>query len=157
MYQESQRKNSNATRPVANHMSLEGSPGTGKTTVANMLSQILYHLNMVQQNKVVIVQRPDLVGEYVGESAQKTRRVVNSAKGGVLFVDEAYRLSYGGSQDFGKEAIDELMRDMEAGDPLVIFAGYPTEMQNFKQANDGLQRRIRHTFRMAVPHGDGAL
>ena len=148
MYQESQRK-SQPNRMTPNHMLLEGSPGTGKTTVAQMLGQILYHLGVIRSNKVVTVQRGDLVGQYVGWTAARTRQVVNSAKGGILFVDEAYRLSSQGGVDFGREAIEEIMKDMESGDPLAIFAGYPADMNQFLQTNAGLSRRIRHTFQLA--------
>ncbi|CAJ1452345.1 unnamed protein product [Effrenium voratum] len=150
MYQQSQGK-PRAEQPWPNHMILKGNPGTGKTTVARMLGKILCHLGITQTDKLVEVQRADLVGEYVGHTAPKTRSVINSAKGGILFIDEAYRLTPRGTggNDFGKEALEEIMRDMERGDPLVIFAGYQDEMEALKGANRGLERRIRHEFQMA--------
>lgn len=89
------------------------------------------------------------MGQHVGSTAPKTRKAINAAKGGVLFVDEAYRLTGHGSQDFGPEAVEEIMKDLDDGDPVVIVAGYEDRMQRFFEANPGLRRRFRHFFRFA--------
>ena len=126
------------------HFVFRGNPGTGKTTFARLVGKLLADCGVVAKNKVVEVQRSDLVGEYVGSTAQKTRKVIEQAKGGVLFIDEAYTLSVpGSSKDFGTEAIEEIMRNMNDGDPCVIVAGYPAEMEDFLATNPGLARRFK--------------
>ncbi|EGB03716.1 hypothetical protein AURANDRAFT_72668 [Aureococcus anophagefferens] len=127
-------KKRKAARVSAPHMVFRGSPGTGKTHAARLISQLLKELGYVHGD-IVEVQRADLVAGYVGQTALKTRAVINRAKGGVLFVDEAYALTPGTSaaagRDFGAEAVQELMRDLTSGDPVVILAGYPREMERF--------------------------
>lgn len=125
-----------------------GNPGTGKTTVARIVGSILYQKGVISQNKFIEVSRSDLVGGYIGHTAIKTKEVLESALGGVLFIDEAYTLSSGGANDFGKEAIDEILKFMEdhRRDIVIIFAGYTKEMAEFLEMNSGLRSRIPTTF-----------
>ena len=128
----------------------EGNPGTGKTTIARLMGEIFHAMGIVEKGHVIEVDRSSLVGQYVGETAQKTDKLIQDAMGGILFIDEAYTLvKKGGSgQDFGQEAIDILLKRMEdkKGDFVVIVAGYPKEMQNFVESNPGLKSRFNHTF-----------
>ncbi len=128
----------------------EGNPGTGKTTIARLMGEIFYAMGIVKKGHVIEVDRSSLVGQYVGETAQKTDKLIEDAMGGILFIDEAYTLvKKGGSgQDFGQEAIDILLKRMEdkKGDFVVIVAGYPKEMQTFVESNPGLKSRFNHTF-----------
>ena len=129
------------------HMSFTGRPGTGKTTVAEKMSQILHRLGYLRKGHVVIVTRDDLVGQYVGHTAPKTREMIKRAQGGVLFIDEAYYLyKPGNERDYGAEAIEILLQDMERqrGDFVVIFAGYKQEMETFYESNPGLKSRVSH-------------
>ena len=131
------------------HLCLMGNPGTGKTSVARLYAEILHRSGVLPTNQVVEVQRQDLVGRYVGHTAPQTRACINKAKGGVLFVDEAYRLSGAGSEkDFGLEAIETLMEDLTTGDPVLVIAGYPAEMEHFLEVNPGLERRIETKWRL---------
>lgn len=126
------------------HMVFRGNPGTGKTTVGRILARMLYSSGVTKSDRFVEVQRQDLVGEFIGQTAPKTREKVESARGGVLFVDEAYRLSNAGcGNDFGREAIEELMAAMNSA-VVIILAGYPAEMDSFVETNPGLFRRVRH-------------
>lgn len=126
------------------HMIFTGNPGTGKTTVARIIAQILKELKVVSKGHLVEVTREDLVEGYIGQTAKKTRNVIEKAKGGILFIDEAYTLSRGGQQDFGKEAIDTLVKAMEdyRHDLVVILAGYTKEMEEFLKTNSGLRSRF---------------
>ena len=129
------------------HMSFTGRPGTGKTTVAIRISQILHRLGYLRKGHVVTVTRDDLVGQYVGHTAPKTREMIKRAQGGVLFVDEAYYLyKPGNERDYGAEAIEILLQDMEKqrSEFVVIFAGYKDRMQEFYQSNPGLSSRVAH-------------
>ena len=129
------------------HMSFTGRPGTGKTTVAKRISQILHRLGYLRKGHVVTVTRDDLVGQYVGHTAPKTREMIKRALGGVLFVDEAYYLYKSDNErDYGAEAIEILLQDMERqrSDFVVIFAGYKDRMASFYQSNPGLSSRIAH-------------
>lgn len=130
------------------HSLFLGNPGTGKTTVARIVGEVLYQKGIISQKKFIEVSRSDLVAGYIGQTAKKTREVLESALGGVLFIDEAYSLSQGSENDFGKEAIDEILKFMEdhRKDMVIIFAGYTKEMSAFLQMNSGLASRIPHTF-----------
>lgn len=132
------------------HMVFLGNPGTGKTTVARLISQILYNLKYIKQNKLIEVSSKDLVAEYVGQTAPKTMAVIEKALGGVLFVDEAYSLastSGGQNNAYNEEAIATLIQAMEnyRDNLVVIFAGYTKEMQAFLNANSGIVSRIGYT------------
>src|SRR5690606_26530460 len=95
------------------HMLFKGNPGTGKTTVARKLATLFKEMNLLSKGHLIEVERADLVGEYIGQTAQKTRKLIQQALGGILFIDEAYALARGGEKDFGKEAIDTLVKQME--------------------------------------------
>lgn len=123
-----------------------GNPGTGKTTVARMYAQKLYELGFIKENKLVEIVPNDLTGEYVGHTREKTREILDEAKGGILFIDEAYLLytsNYSkGQNPFMEEALVELVKYLEDPQNVVIFAGYPNEMHNIYKANPGLKSRI---------------
>lgn len=126
------------------HMLFKGNPGTGKTTVARKLAKLYYEMNLLSKGHFIEAERADLVGEYIGQTAQKTRSIIQKALGGVLFIDEAYSLARGGEKDFGKEAIDTLVKHMEdhQNDFVLILAGYPHEMERFLRLNPGLKSRF---------------
>lgn len=126
------------------HMIFRGNPGTGKTTVARLISRLFKEMEVLQKGHLIECERADLVGEYIGHTAQKTRDQVKKALGGVLFVDEAYSLARGGEKDFGKEAIDALVKAMEdhKNEFILILAGYRHEMDWFLQTNPGLRSRF---------------
>ena len=132
------------TRPSL-HMSFTGPPGTGKTTVAERMSRILHGLGYLRKGHVVTATRDDLVGQYIGHTAPKTREMLKKAMGGVLFIDEAYYLYRPENErDYGAEAIEILLQMMEANrdDLVVIFAGYKERMNIFYQSNPGLSSRV---------------
>lgn len=126
------------------HMVFKGNPGTGKTTVARIVAKMLQQMGVLNKGHLIEVERADLVGEYIGHTAQKTRELVKKALGGVLFIDEAYSLARGGEKDFGKEAIDTLVKAMEdmKNQFVLILAGYSEEMDFFLQTNPGLPSRF---------------
>jgi len=129
------------------HMCFTGNPGTGKTTVAMRMAAILHRLGHVRKGHLVAVTRDDLVGQYIGHTAPKTREVLKRAMGGVLFIDEAYYLYRPENErDYGQEAIEILMQVMEnqRDDLVVIFAGYKSRMDTFFQSNPGLGSRVAH-------------
>jgi len=128
------------------HMMFMGNPGTGKTTIARQLATVLYELNILSKGHFIEAERADIVGEYIGQTAQKTRTLIQKAQGGVLFIDEAYSLGRGGHKDFGREAIDTIVKQMEDyhEDFLLILAGYPGEMEQFLHLNPGLRSRFAY-------------
>ena len=133
------------TNPPSLHMSFTGRPGTGKTTVAARMSKILHGLGYVRKGHVVTATRDDLVGQYIGHTAPKTREMLKKAMGGVLFIDEAYYLYRPENErDYGAEAIEILLQVMEGNrdDLVVIFAGYKDRMDIFYQSNPGLSSRV---------------
>ncbi len=133
------------TKPPSLHMSFTGRPGTGKTTVAARMSKILHGLGYVRKGHVVTATRDDLVGQYIGHTAPKTRDMLKKAMGGVLFIDEAYYLYRPENErDYGAEAIEILLQVMEGNrdDLVVIFAGYKDRMDIFYQSNPGLSSRV---------------
>ena len=130
---------------VGLHMSFTGSPGTGKTEVANRMADILYKLGYVEKGHLITVTRDDLVGQYIGHTAPKTKEVLKRAMGGVLFIDEAYYLyKPDNERDYGAEAIEILLQVMEnqREDLVVIFAGYKDRMDSFYESNPGLASRV---------------
>jgi probable Rubsico expression protein CbbX len=129
------------------HMSFTGNPGTGKTTVAMRMAEILHRLGYVRRGHLVAVTRDDLVGQYIGHTAPKTKEVLKKAMGGVLFIDEAYYLYRPENErDYGQEAIEILLQVMEnqRDDLVVILAGYKQRMDTFFQSNPGMSSRIAH-------------
>nr|YP_009398021.1 Rubisco expression protein [Gredgaria maugeana]YP_010851195.1 Rubisco expression protein [Aphanocladia delicatula]ARW67207.1 Rubisco expression protein [Gredgaria maugeana]WGH14136.1 Rubisco expression protein [Aphanocladia delicatula] len=127
------------------HMSFTGSPGTGKTTVAMKMADILNRLNYIKKGHLLTVTRDDLVGQYIGHTAPKTKEVLKQAMGGVLFIDEAYYLyKPDNERDYGAEAIEILLQVMEnqRDDFVVIFAGYKEKMDKFYESNPGLSSRV---------------
>ncbi len=139
--------------PISKHMIFTGNPGTGKTTVANLVAQIFKELGILSSGHLIEAKREDLVAEYVGQTAPKAKKVIDSALNGILFIDEAYRLvQEGGRDSYGKEAIDTLLTEMENNRDklIVIVAGYPKDMERFINSNPGLQSR----FNTIVPFED---
>jgi probable Rubsico expression protein CbbX len=129
------------------HMCFTGNPGTGKTTVALKMSEMLHRLGYIRQNHVISVTRDDLVGQYIGHTAPKTKEVIKKAMGGVLFIDEAYYLyKPENERDYGQESIEILLQTMEnhRDDLVVILAGYQDRMATFFKSNPGLSSRIAH-------------
>lgn len=134
-----------SSEPPTLHMSFTGRPGTGKTTVAMRMSKILHHLGYVRRGHMVVASRDDLVGQYIGHTAPKTKDMIKKAMGGVLFIDEAYYLYRPENErDYGQEAIEILLQAMEnqRADLVVILAGYKDRMDVFFQSNPGFHSRI---------------
>ena len=135
------------TSPPTLHMSFTGNPGTGKTTVALRMAKILHGLGFVRRGQVISVTRDDLVGQYIGHTAPKTKEILKKAMGGVLFIDEAYYLYRPENErDYGQEAIEILLQVMEnqREDLVVILAGYGERMTSFFASNPGFRSRIAH-------------
>ena len=129
------------------HMCFTGNPGTGKTTVALRMAEILHKLEYVREGHLVSVTRDDLVGQYIGHTAPKTKEVIKKAMGGVLFIDEAYYLyKPENERDYGQESIEILLQVMENNrdDLVVILAGYKDKMERFFQSNPGMRSRVAH-------------
>ncbi|ABR48693.1 AAA ATPase, central domain protein [Alkaliphilus metalliredigens QYMF] len=146
-YTEMQQIRRNAglqSAPLVLHMIFKGNPGTGKTTIARLLGKIFCAMGILKKGHLIEIERADLVGEYIGHTAQKVKQQVKDALGGILFIDEAYSLARGGEKDFGKEAIDALVKAMEdhKDELILILAGYMEEMDEFLQINPGLQSRF---------------
>lgn len=142
--QKRRQKEDLASENTTLHMVFKGNPGTGKTTVARIIGRLFKEIGVLQKGHVLEIERADLVGEYIGHTAQKTREQLKKSQGGVLFIDEAYSLARGGEKDFGKEAIDCLCKGMEdARESLIlILAGYTDEMDWFLETNPGLRSRF---------------
>ncbi|KAL9154274.1 hypothetical protein ABFS82_10G104100 [Erythranthe guttata] len=132
------------------HMVFLGNPGTGKTTVARILGKLLKSVGVLSSDKVIEVQRTDLVGEHIGQTGPKARKKIEEAMGSTLFVDEAYRLvptkETSGHKDFGVEALEEIMSVLEDGNIVVVFAGYTEPMKRVFSSNEGFCRRVTHFF-----------
>ncbi|MGF1532532.1 MAG: AAA family ATPase [Bernardetiaceae bacterium] len=136
--------------PMNLHAVFKGNPGTGKTTIAKMLGSIYHNLGLLSKGKVVEVSRAELVGQYIGQTAPRVKEIIEQARGGVLFIDEAYALIRNNkdSKDYGHEVIETLVKEMSdgPGDLAIIVAGYPKEMEVFLQSNPGLKSRFNIVF-----------
>ncbi len=148
--QQRKKKGLKVDETISLHSVFIGNPGTGKTTIARLMGRLFRAMNVLPKGHVVEVDRSGLVGQYVGETAQKAEKVIEEAMGGVLFIDEAYTLvkKGGGGQDFGQEAVDILLKRMEddRGKFIVIAAGYTEEMETFLTSNPGLKSRFTRRF-----------
>jgi len=134
-----------ASSPVTNHLVLSGNPGTGKTTVAHSIADLYHATGILPTNKVTVVDRADLAGGYSNTVEQKVKEIFKEAKGGVVFVDEAYMLA---QDEYGKRAANQLMKEMEENrsDTVVIIAGYPNELKQLMDVNPGFNRRFPKTI-----------
>ncbi|MCL4113946.1 UNVERIFIED_CONTAM: hypothetical protein GTU68_065682 [Idotea baltica] len=130
------------------HAVFTGNPGTGKTTVAKMLGKLYHKMGLLEKGHVHEVDRSDLVGEFIGQTAPKVKEAIKKASGGVLFIDEAYALTQGTGADYGREAVETILKRMEdqRGEFIVIAAGYPDNMKRFMESNPGLKSRFDKHF-----------
>ena len=132
------------------HVVFTGNPGTGKTTVARMLGRIYKKLGLLSKGHVHEVDRADIIGEYIGQTAPKVKDAIEKARGGILFIDEAYALARGGddSKDYGREVIELLIKEMTSGkdDLAIVVAGYPKEMETFLLSNPGFKVSLQYAF-----------
>lgn len=136
-----------AAKPLY-HMIFSGPPGTGKTTMAGVVSRIMVAMGLLASNKVVVVQNAlELVGQYTGQTPPKVQAKFDEAKGGILFIDEAYSLVESGSLGYGREAVDTIMRNLDPPVAVCIFAGYEEPIATFLKANEGLARRVPYHYR----------
>jgi stage V sporulation protein K len=142
--QQRRRSQMLVTEPLVMHMIFAGNPGTGKTTVARIFGKLFREMGVLPKGHLIEAERADLVGEYIGHTALKSREILKKAMGGILFIDEAYSLARGGEKDFGKEAIDTLVKAMEdhKDEIILILAGYSREMELFLRTNPGLRSRF---------------
>jgi stage V sporulation protein K len=142
--QRRRQKEKLVTESMVLHMIFKGNPGTGKTTVARIIGRLFKEMGVLNKGHLTEIERADLVGEYIGHTAQKTREQLKKSMGGILFIDEAYSLARGGEKDFGKEAIDTMVKAMEdhKDNLILILAGYQDEMDWFLQTNPGLRSRF---------------
>jgi probable Rubsico expression protein CbbX len=147
LIESARRKLGLQAEPPSLHMCFTGNPGTGKTTVGNRIAEMLHQLGYIRRNHVVSVTRDDLVGQYIGHTAPKTKEILKKAMGGVLFIDEAYYLYRPENErDYGQEAIEILLQVMEErrDDLVVVLAGYKDRMDTFFRSNPGMASRIAH-------------
>lgn len=142
--QEKRKKENLSAEPIVLHMIFRGNPGTGKTTVARIIGRMFKKMGVLEKGHLIEIERADIVGEYIGHTAIKVKQQVKKALGGILFIDEAYSLARGGEKDFGKEAIDALVKAMEDNKDnlILILAGYENEMDQFLNTNPGLKSRF---------------
>jgi SpoVK/Ycf46/Vps4 family AAA+-type ATPase len=142
------KQNGLKSAKLSHHLVFTGNPGTGKTTVARLLAQIYKELGVLSKGQLVETDRSGLVAGYIGQTAIKTKEMIDKAKGGILFIDEAYALAKESKNDFGQEAIDTLLKQMEDNreDFIVIAAGYPKKMEDFLNSNPGLKSRFSTTI-----------
>lgn len=142
--QKKRKKENLLIEPMTLHMIFKGNPGTGKTTIARIIGNLFKEIGVLEKGHLIEVERADLVGEYIGHTAHKTRAQIKKALGGILFIDEAYSLARGGEKDFGKEAIDTMVKNMEENKDnlIIILAGYKSEMGWFLETNPGLKSRF---------------
>lgn len=144
--QKLREKKGKRSDPISLHMAFLGNPGTGKTTVARLIGKLYHAIGILSEGQLVEVDRSGLVAEYIGHTEKKTQAVINRAMGDVLFIDEAYALANRGDNDFGNQAIEVLLKNMEdrRENLLVIVAGYPEPMKQFIRSNPGLESRFKN-------------
>lgn len=135
------------------HMVLMGNPGTGKTTVARKMADVLYDAGVISKNTFLQVERKNLVGQYIGDTEKIVEEILKKAEGGVLFIDEAYSLVGAGDRDYGKHVIEGILTSMTDNRCIIIVAGYPNKMQEFLNSNPGLSRRF--TYHINIPDYNG--
>ena len=147
-YQNKKQKKGIESEKIGMHMCFYGNPGTGKTTVARIMTGLLYEMGYIKKNRCVEINGLELKGTHIGQTATITKGILDYAKGGVLFIDEAYTLYDENENDFGKEAVNTFLKEMEdnRGDLIIIFAGYQKEMEKLLDTNAGFRSRIKKYF-----------